>query len=223
MQHEHKILRDALQSVLDQLPPEAVASFPPLKELLPPLHRYWQLLQKWNAKIRLTGASNIEEYAHRHIADSMIGWWALYNQPPHQSYLDIGAGAGFPSIPLALLRSDLTWTLVESHSRRAAFLQQVQRELKLSWVQTKASRITGQPDREKLHAPYNGIVFRAVAPEQILPIAHHYLSPEAQVIYWGTSNFAPTHEDHLNLIDTFQYKLPGGEEFSLLKFQVLTP
>ena len=221
MTQEHLVLKDTIQFVLEQLNKSGVASFPPIEELLDPLSTYWQLLQRWNAKIKLTGAKTCEDYAQRHVADSFFGWWGLHDRPAGQSYLDIGAGAGFPSIPLALLRSDLSWTLVESHSRRAAFLQQVKRHLKLDWLQTKATRITGHPARERLEPPYHGIVFRAVAPEQILPIAHHYLAPNGTVIYWGTPDFQPPALETMRLMDTLPYKLPGGEEFQLFRFQTV--
>lgn len=211
-------LQQAIQSVLSQLPPSLSSSFPPIDELFDPLLRYWKLLQRWNATIKLTGAKTLEDYASRHIADSIVGWWKIAEATPGQHILDVGSGAGFPAIPLALLRSDLAWTLVESHSRRAAFLRQVKRELQLQDMTIVASRVTGTPDREELLNDYDMMVFRAVAPEQVLPIAHHYLNKEGRVVYWGTPAFDPPETPYFCNPEQLPYKLPSSEEFCLFSF-----
>lgn len=219
--NEKQLLHRTWQQVYSGLPSFCADSLPPFERVGDALLVYWQCLQRWNAKIRLTGIQTIEEYAERHIADSWMGWWQLSTASPGQSYLDVGTGAGFPAIPLAILRSDIHWTLVESHHRRAAFLQQVKRELKLSWVDIKTSWVAGVPDQEGLSSSFHGLTFRAVAPEQILPIAKHYLHEQGKVLYWGTSQFDPQLFPSLSCAQSLPYQLAGGEEFCLFLFEQL--
>lgn len=218
--NDTSILQSAIQSVLVQLPSHYQDSFPPIEELLDPFLRYWSLLQRWNAKIKLTGASSLDEYATRHIADSLIGWWKIADASPGHHILDVGSGAGFPAIPLALLRPDLSWTLVESHSRRAAFLRQVKRDLKIQDMTIEASRVTGEPTREDLLEDYDAMVFRAVAPEQILPLAHRYLTEQGRVVYWGTPNFESPEVSTLSSPETLPYHLTSGEDFCLYAYTI---
>lgn len=218
---DKQILQQAWEHAQSSLSTISVDSFPPLESMFDSVLLYWKLLQRWNAKIRLTGIHRIEEYAFRHLTDSWMGWWYLSNVPPGQSFLDVGTGAGFPGVPLALLRSDLSWTWVESHQRRAAFLQQIKRELGLSWVEVKTCWMEGEPAQEGLPTSFDGLTFRAVAPEQILPIAHRYLTQQGVALYWGTSSFSAPALPHLLQAQTFPYQLPNHENFSLFLFKQL--
>lgn len=101
------------------------------------LAAYLALLQKWNARVNLTADA----------AWPAVGWlfeealWAAQWYPQTVvSHLDIGSGAGFPAIPLKILRPALQLRLVESRARRAAFLETVAAELKLPGVEVAACR-----------------------------------------------------------------------------------
>jgi 16S rRNA (guanine527-N7)-methyltransferase len=90
------------------------------------LDAYEGLLQKWQSKINLVGPSTIKDARIRHFADSLqiascipVSAKVLY---------DLGSGAGFPGLVLAMARPDLTVHLIESDQRKAAFLQTVSRE-----------------------------------------------------------------------------------------------
>jgi 16S rRNA (guanine(527)-N(7))-methyltransferase RsmG len=181
---------------------------------------YWHVLAKWNAKIKLTGAKTLADFAYRHWLDSLMGIAALGPLPPSANLLDVGAGAGFPGYPLALYYPETQWTLVETHQRRSAFLQQVKRTVSCENVTVKAVRITGAPAEEGLQEDYSHLLFRAVAPEQILPIAHHYLAKEGQVVYWGTQEQSPDCPPTLEETLRFPYTLPDGESFCLYRYSL---
>jgi 16S rRNA (guanine527-N7)-methyltransferase len=93
------------------------------------LQQYLSLLLKWNQKINLVSKSTIEHAAVRHFADS-IQLWNL--RPDFGSWADIGSGAGFPGMVLAILASETEeapkFHLVESDARKCAFLRNVSRE-----------------------------------------------------------------------------------------------
>lgn len=215
------VILQVIQQVLSTLPQERAAHFDEAAQALlaTQAEQYWKLLQKWNATIRLTGAQSDQDFAYRHLADSLYGLCLIGDLPPQSHCLDVGAGAGLPSYPLAMALPQTQWDLAESHRRRCSFLQQVRRSFSwMSRVQVKTVRVSGDPTKETLRDDYDLIVFRAVAPEQFLPIAHHYIQPQGRILYWGTPTSLPELPDTLQLIDTFPYQLEQGESFILYAF-----
>ena len=103
--------------------------------------------------------SRLEE---RHLAPSLAGLDLL---PETGQILDIGSGGGFPAIPLATLTPHLTWTLVESNQRKAAFLARVSRETVLEKVLEKHLVVLNQRVEElgqEYRHHFNVITARAV-------------------------------------------------------------
>ncbi len=97
------------------------------------LGRHVALLEKWNRRINLVSRESLRAVWHRHIADS-AQLWSL--RPPHATlWLDIGSGAGFPGLVIAALAAadapELHVRLVESDTRKAAFLDTVIRDAHL--------------------------------------------------------------------------------------------
>ena len=89
------------------------------------LQVYADLLVKWQAKINLVGSDTLPDLWSRHMLDS--AQLAPYI-PQGSKVADLGAGAGFPGLVLAILRADLAVHLVESDQRKCAFLREVNRE-----------------------------------------------------------------------------------------------
>lgn len=83
-----------------------------------------RLLTSWNAAINLTAIVDPEGMARRHLADSLAAIPVIL-EGPHATLVDIGAGAGFPGVPLAAGMVNLRVTLVESVGKKAAFLRAV--------------------------------------------------------------------------------------------------
>ncbi len=91
---------------------------------------YVSLLLRWNMRMNLTAIRDAEGVLSRHIIESII---LARNLPiGNAALLDFGSGAGFPGIPIALCRPEITVTLAESQSKKAAFLQEAVRALGLS-------------------------------------------------------------------------------------------
>lgn len=99
--------------------------------------QYLLLIAKWNRQYNLTAIRNVEDMLYQHILDSLAA--VEYIDGPH--IVDVGAGAGLPGIPIALVRPDWQVTLSESNQKKAAFLQQVKIELALDNVVIMAKRI----------------------------------------------------------------------------------
>jgi len=89
------------------------------------LYRHCQLLELWNKKLNLTAIADAEDAVLRHYCESLFLGALL--PPEAVSVADIGSGAGFPGIPMAVLRPDCQFTLIESHQRKAVFLREATR------------------------------------------------------------------------------------------------
>lgn len=91
---------------------------------------YARLLVEWNEKMNLTAITDPTGIAVKHFADSLTA--AAYLPAGAFSLVDVGTGAGFPGVPLALLRPDCRLTLLDSLQKRLTFLDAVCRELGLT-------------------------------------------------------------------------------------------
>ncbi len=94
------------------------------------LGTYLDLLLKWNARTNLTAIRDPETIVTRHFGESLF--LATHLPQQTQTVLDLGSGAGFPGLPLHLLRPDLNVTLAESQGKKSAFLREVIRSLDLT-------------------------------------------------------------------------------------------
>ena len=91
---------------------------------------YGALLLKWNARMNLTAVRDVEGILRRHFAESIRCVRALPGGI--RTLLDLGSGAGFPGIPIALCRPEIEVTLAESQTKKAAFLREAARRLALT-------------------------------------------------------------------------------------------
>ncbi len=116
---------------------------------------YVSLLDKWNKAYNLTSVRNPDEMLVRHILDSIV-------VEPHLQgtrFIDVGTGPGLPGIPLAIVRPDSHFTLLDSLGKRVRFLRQVQHELKLENITPVQSRVEDFP----AEPPFDGVISRAFA------------------------------------------------------------
>ncbi len=114
--------------------PEAFAvRFDVSRETLASLSAYVALLEEWQARINLVSSNTLPDIWHRHILDSaqLLAYLPVSPARQRREILDIGSGAGFPGLVLAILGAGDV-QLVESDQRKAIFLQTVIRELGLS-------------------------------------------------------------------------------------------
>lgn len=90
--------------------------------------KYLELLLNWNEKINLTAITDPSECVVKHFVDSLL---FLKTVSPKQGakIIDVGTGAGFPGIPIAIMRPDVKLTLLDSLNKRLVFLREVCKEL----------------------------------------------------------------------------------------------
>jgi len=156
-------------------------------EVYPKLAVYLELILKWNARVNLTAIREPEQIVRRHFGESLFA--GLHLEPagstdanPCKSLLDLGSGAGFPGIPIQLLRPELPITLAESRTRKAAFLREVIRTLDLK-TEVWADRAEAMPADRHFHT----VALRAVD-EMDLAVTEAARRATRQILILGTSN-----------------------------------
>jgi 16S rRNA (guanine527-N7)-methyltransferase len=123
------------------------------------LEKFLTELERWNPRFGLVKYGSREELVVKHVLDSLSAWTALRAAaPPFGTVLDVGSGAGFPGIPLAIVLPDLSFTLLERMERRAAVLETCAILLGLSRV------TVSRGDLAKAAGDFDVVTFRAVAP-----------------------------------------------------------
>ena len=106
------------QVLLQEMERYAIELFP---DALERLSSYYELLLTWNNRLHLVAPCSPEEFASRHILESLI----LVSHLPHGAKVaDVGSGGGLPILPCLIARPDLTATLIESSRRKAVFLRE---------------------------------------------------------------------------------------------------
>jgi len=122
------------------------------------LEAHYQLLISWNRKMNLTRITDPEEAARLHYCESLFLGTVL--PPGPLSVCDVGSGAGFPGIPLAIYREDLNVTLLEADQRKAVFLREAVRGLPNASVLNERL--------EQCSSKFDWVVSRAVAKSGVL-------------------------------------------------------
>jgi 16S rRNA (guanine527-N7)-methyltransferase len=156
----------------------ALQGLPP--ELSGQLERYRDLLLQWNRVHNLSGykdAATIEHY----LFDALYPVTFL---PKIETAMDIGTGAGFPGLMLAMAQPDVEWTLVEPLQKRAGFLQFVKATLGLRNVTVENCRVEElEPNRFGL------ITSRAVTDTQmLLSLSDPFRDPETMLLFYKGEN-----------------------------------
>ena len=123
-------------------------------ELYMQLSTYLDLLLKWNSRTNLTAIREPDEIVLRHFGESLF---AGRHIEASSTLLDFGSGAGFPGLPIQLLRPELKVTLAESQNKKATFLREVVRTLGLK-TEVWAERVESMP----LARRFETVAMRAV-------------------------------------------------------------
>lgn len=129
---------------------------------------YFRLLVEWNKKINLTAITDKEEVYLKHFYDSIAPILQGYIDNSPLSILDIGAGAGFPSIPMKILYPEIDITIIDSLNKRINFLNILANKLELSGVHFFHGRAEDFGQDKVFRAKFDIVTARAVARMQVL-------------------------------------------------------
>ncbi len=135
--------------------------------------RYRDLLLEWNERAGLTTVTDPDEVERRHFGESLALLAVLREAGvlvagAAARVADLGPGGGFPGLPMRIVEPALRLTLVESHARRAAFLELAARELGLDDVDVRHTRAEDAGRDPALRAAFDVVVARALAPLAVL-------------------------------------------------------
>ena len=142
-------------------------------EMLEQFRLYLDLLLRWNARVNLTAVRDPEQIVTRHFGESLFAARMLDPQAAGPITLaDVGSGAGFPGIPIKLWALHLELTLIESQNKKATFLREALRALKLDRAQVFCGRA------EQWGQTADLVTLRAVEHfERALPVAEALVRP----------------------------------------------
>lgn len=139
------------------------------------LQLYYEILVEWNGKMNLTAITEYKDVILKHFLDSALILKSEYFiNREHASVLDIGTGAGFPGIVLAILCPQHTFTLVDSLMKRIEFLHIIKEELQLDHVSLHHGRAEDLGHQIEFRNQFDFVVSRAVAE---LPVLLEYSIP----------------------------------------------
>lgn len=150
---------------------------------------YVNLLNKWNKAYNLTSVRDPEQMLVRHILDSIV----VNPYLSGQKFIDVGTGPGLPGVPLAIVRPDSQFTLLDSLGKRIRFLKQVQHELKLDNIDPVQSRVEAFKCSD-----FDGVISRAFASLQDMLNWCGYLSKAETGRFYALKGLYP--EDELALL-----------------------
>ena len=153
-----RALREALDGLRISYDPDA-----PRRLLV-----YHDLLCDWNTRVNLTGDADFDAALDRHYTDSLAPLALEGLFPVNAALADVGSGAGFPGLPLAVARPDLRVTLLDCRAKRVAFLNAAVKELGLANARVLHARAEDAGRDPGLRERFDVAAARAVAPLDVL-------------------------------------------------------
>jgi 16S rRNA (guanine527-N7)-methyltransferase len=191
--------------------------------VLPPvaieqLDEYYRLLVHWNATVNLTSLPLTEWndqtmdrllveplLAARYVPDSAIAWF------------DLGSGGGSPAIPLKILRPQAHLTMVESKSRKAAFLREAVRSIQLPDTAVETERFEDLTARTEMRGVAQLVTVRAVRVDAGVFGAAGALLSQSGSLFLFTSGVAPARTGAFDLAQTAELTGQSGSELVILR------
>ncbi|MBY5035372.1 16S rRNA (guanine(527)-N(7))-methyltransferase RsmG [Streptococcus gallolyticus] len=186
--------------------------------------RYFELLVEWNQKINLTAITELEEVYLKHFYDSIAPILQGHIKNENIRLLDIGAGAGFPSLPMKIIYPNLDVTIIDSLNKRINFLNLLAEELGLENVHFHHGRAEDFAQDKLFRAQFDLVTARAVARMQVLSeLTIPYLKVNGRLIALKASNAGDELLEAKNalsllfakVLENVDYSLPNGDPRNL--------
>jgi 16S rRNA (guanine527-N7)-methyltransferase len=167
------------------------------------LRHYVDLLQVWNRKISLVGSAKPAVVLDKHVADSLI---VAARCRGVSAVADLGSGAGFPGLVIALLLPATRITLIEARGKKVSFLEEVRRVLKLGNVEPIHGRVEAVGGEDRHRGAYDLVTSRALADiDHLQELAAPFLRPGGRLLAMRSVTAAVPEG-----AERFAYTLPDG-------------
>ncbi len=176
-------------------------------------YNYMNLLIEWNKKINLTAIVEPKDIILKHFIDSLT---IVKYIKKGETIIDVGTGAGFPGIPLKIVRDDLKITLADSLNKRINFLNEVINKLDLKNIETIHTRAEELGKNKKYREKFDIATSRAVAnmstlSEYLIP----FIKVEGKCICMKSSDIDTELENAKNAINILGCKIESKDKFNL--------
>ncbi len=170
---------------------------------------YYKELVEWNEKINLTAITDLEGVYIKHFYDSLTMVKAVDFK--EQTLLDVGSGAGFPSIPLKILFPNLQITIIDSLKKRIVFLEDLTKKLDV-----EATLIHGRAEEHENRNSYDIVTARAVANLRILgELCIPFVKKEGSFISLKGPKYKEELETCQNLFSKLNAKVENVVEYNV--------
>ncbi|WP_158023201.1 16S rRNA (guanine(527)-N(7))-methyltransferase RsmG [Candidatus Nitrospira inopinata] len=178
--------RSSLSSLLEQCSQEIGVPLRPeqVKQLLV----HFDQLKTWSQSINLTSIRDDQEIIVKHFIDS-LACFSVESIKKEAWLLDVGTGAGFPGIPLKIVRDDLHVTLVEPVKKKASFLLSVIGILRLKQISVFCGTLRQFIVQSKPFHQFDYIVTRALKPDEIFEQGERLLANHGKIILYLAKPF----------------------------------
>ena len=167
---------------------------------------YLSLLLTWNRTTNLTSITDPYEVVSKHFVDSLTALKA-FNFPLAGVVIDVGSGAGFPGIPLKLVKNDLRLVLVEPSVKKCSFLRSVLGTLKLDSVSVYSGGLQHYA-ADQSHLLADVIAVRALRLEEIAEAAALLLKPNGHLLLYQTEKTAERTSSVFRPVSQHDFSLP---------------
>jgi 16S rRNA (guanine527-N7)-methyltransferase len=171
--------------------------------------QYLRELTIWNGKTNLTAITDTKQIAVKHFLDSLACSKALRSLKSHDLLLDVGAGAGFPGLPLKILCPEIHLTLLEPNQKKTAFLRHI-----IGTLSLKDSRVLSQPLEEfstqiNYHCTFAYVTTRALNVRSMIHCVEPLLTNHGRLILCRSKSFGSALTlDGLMVTQEIAYDLP---------------
>jgi len=185
------------------------------EETLSKFKEYMERVLSWNEKVNLTTITEETDFIKKHLIDSIlcIGFVEIRNA---ESIIDIGTGAGFPGVPLALVFPNKQFLLLDSTGKKIKILRDITEKLEIKNIKLIHARAEDLAHREEHREKYDACVSRAVAN---LSILSEYCLPFVKTGGSFVSYKGPDAEEEVKAAET-AVKTLGGELAGIRKIEL---
>ena len=183
------------------------------------IQAYYELITHWNRRINLT-ALRLEPLSadtiDRLLIEPLVAAHYVENAP--LEWFDLGSGAGSPAFPLKIARPRTRLTLVESRLKKAAFLREVVRELRLSEANVSTDRFERLSDSPEVAHSVQVVTARAVrVDEPMLGAVQKLLVAGGRLLFFGSESLQLPPTSPLELIDSAGLRTDGSSRLFILQ------